>query len=116
MEILVSLHSRTSHLVRAPPQLNFFFAYPSFNGCAVFEVDDFQRLIFDNSQSSNNFSGKPKTVSHPTISQESLEQKSMFTFTLRTIYKVNGTDRYLPRQRKLPSCTVIPYLLHVRLI
>ena len=47
-------------------------------------VDNFQRLRF---------------CSLPTSSQERVKQESMFTFTftLRTIYEVNGTARYLER-------------------
>ena len=56
---------------------------PSPTTCAV---DDFQRLRFGNSQSPEKFTGKPKIVSHPTSSQEMLKQKSIFTFTLCTIY------------------------------
>ena len=59
-------------------------------------VDNLQRLIFGNSQSPDNFTGKPKKVSLPTSSQEIVKQKSMFTFTftLRTIYEVNGPSQY----------------------
>ena len=77
---LVSLHSRTFPLVRAHPYLTISLS-PTTCG-----VDNFQCLIFGNSRSPNKFTGKPKIVSHPTISQERLKKKSMFTFTLRTIY------------------------------
>ena len=78
--LLVSLNLRISPLVRAPPQLKI---PPSPNNRAV---DNFQRFIFGNSQSPDKFIGKPKIVSHPKISQKILKHKSMFTFTLRTIY------------------------------
>ena len=63
----------------------------------MYAVGNFQRLIFGNIQSPNKFTGKPKIVSLPTSSQESVKEKSMFmfTFTLRTIYEVNGTAWYL---------------------
>ena len=77
---LVILHSRPSYLVRAPPQLTLS---PLPTTCAV---DNFQRLIFGNSQSPDKFTGNTKKFSHPTSSQESLKHKSTFTFTLRTIY------------------------------
>ena len=77
---LVSLQSGTSPLVFKPPQLTL---YPSPTTSAV---DNFQNLGFDNSQSPDKFTGKPKIFSHPTISQERLKHKSMFTFTLLTIY------------------------------
>ena len=38
-------------------------------------VDDFQRLIFENSQSSDKFAWKPKIVSDPNISQERLKEQ-----------------------------------------
>ena len=85
----VSLQLRTSHLVCAPPQLKLS---PSPTTCAV---DYFQRLRFFNSRLLEKFTGKPKIVSHPTSSQEILKHKSTFTFTLRTIYEVNGTAQYL---------------------
>ena len=78
--ILVSSHSFTSPLVRAPPQLPISPS-PTTSG-----VDNFQHLIFGNSQSPDKFTGKPKIVSHPKSSQKSLKHKSTFTFTLRTIY------------------------------
>ena len=71
-------------------------------------VGNLQRLRFDNSQSPENFIGKPKTVSYLTSSQDSLKHKSPLTFTLHTIYKVNVTARYLPRQQKSPYWTIIP--------
>ena len=77
---LVILHSCTSLLVRAPPQLPLS---PSLTTCAV---DNFQRLIYGNSQSPNKFIGNPKIVSQKTSPQESLKHKSTFTFILRTIY------------------------------
>ena len=77
---LVILYSRTSPLVSAPPQLTCF---PSPTTCAL---DDIQRLIFDNSQLPDKFTGKPKIVSHPKSSQGSLKHKSTFTFTLLVIY------------------------------
>ena len=67
-------------MVRVPLQLTLL---PSPTTCGV---DDFQCLRFGNSQSPNKFTGKPKIVSHPTSTQESLKHKSTLTFTLRTIY------------------------------
>ena len=63
-------------------------------------VDNFQHLRFG---------------SLPTSSQESVKHKSTFTFTftLRTIYKVNGTARYL--KRCLPvtnNGSILAALLH----
>ena len=78
--LLVIMHSCTSSLVRAPPQLPL---YPSPTTCVVY---DFQHLIFGNSKSPDKFTGKPKIANHPTISQESLKHKSTFKFKLRTIY------------------------------
>ena len=69
-------------LVRAPPQLtHFHFTYHPFNGPGMCAVDNFQRLRF---------------CSLPTSSQESVKHKSTFTFTftLRTIYKVNDTGTW----------------------
>ena len=77
---LVSSYSCTSPLVGAPPQMTLS---PSPTTCAV---DDFQHLRFGNSQSPDKFTGKPKIVSHPTISKERLKHKPMLTFKLRTIY------------------------------
>ena len=77
---LVSSHSWTSPLVRAPNQLPLL---PSTTTCVV---DNFQSLRFGNIHSPNKFTGKPKIVSHPKSSQEILKQKSTFTFKLSTIY------------------------------
>ena len=85
----VILHSRPLPFEHAPPQLTL---PPSITTCAV---DDSQRLIFGNSQSPDKFTGKTKTVSHLTSSQESLKYKSTFTFILPTIYEVNGTAIYI---------------------
>ena len=81
---LVSLHSCTSPLVRAPPQLPL---YPS---PTTYAVDNFQHLVFGNSQSPDKFTGKPKT------------QINIYIYITHhlTIYKVNGTSQYLPRQKK----------------
>ena len=49
--------------------------YHPFNGCAVFAVEYFQRLIFGNSQLSDKFTGKPTIFSHPKSSQEILKQQ-----------------------------------------
>ena len=75
------------------------FTYHPFNGPGMCAVYNFQRLIFVNSQSPDKFTRKPKIVSLPTISQESLKHKSTFTLTfkLRKIYKVNGTTQYIER-------------------
>ena len=90
-----ALHLWFVHL----PNWNFSLAYHPFNGQVMCEVDNFQRLIFGNSRSPKNFTGKPKIVSLPTSSQESVKHKSTFTFkfTLRTIYKVNVTAWYIER-------------------
>ena len=83
---LVSSHSCTSPLVRAPPQLPLV---PSPTTCAV---DDFQRLIFGNSQPPDKFTGNPIT------------QINIYIYIAHhlPVYKVNGTARYLPRQPKIP--------------
>ena len=77
----------------------FPFTYHPFNGPSMCAVDNFQPLIFGNNQSPDKLTGKPKIASLPKILQESVKQKSTltFTFTLRTIYEVNGTARYLER-------------------
>ena len=81
------------------PTDTFPFTYHPFNGPGMCAVDNLQRLRFDNSQSPDKFTGKPKIVSLRTSSQESVKHTSTFTFTftLRTIYKVNGTARYIKR-------------------
>ena len=78
-----------------PPTDTPPFTYYPFNGPGMCAVYYFQRLRFGNSQSPENFTGKPKIVS----SQENLKHKSTFkfTFTLRTVYDVNGTALYLER-------------------
>ena len=90
--ILVSSHSCTSPLVRAPPQ------YKNLTSSTNYALDDSQRLRFVNSQSHKKFTGKPKIVSQPTSSQESLNYKSTFTFILRTIHpstrSMTQTDIY----------------------
>ena len=57
------------------PTETFPFNYHSFNGRTMCALDDFQCLIFENSQSSNKFTGKPKIFSDPTSSQKSLKQQ-----------------------------------------
>ena len=96
---LVSSRLGTSPLVRVPPQLTFPFTYHPFNGPGIYAVENFQFLRFVNSQSPDKLTGKPKIVSLPTSSHESVKHKSTFmlTFTLRTIYEVNGTAQYLER-------------------
>ena len=93
---LVISHLCASPLVRAPPQLPLS---PSSTTCAV---DNFQLLIFGNSQSPDKFTGKPTIVSHPTSSQEILKHKSTFTFTLRTIYP--STRSKLSQRRSARLC------------
>ena len=85
---LVSYHVCTSPLVRAPPQLTRF---PSPTPCAVEGV---QRLRFGNIQSTNKFTGKPKTknqhlhlncapsvrsMEQPNISYKSIYQRRVST-------------------------------------
>ena len=55
-------------------------------------VDNFKRLIFGKSQPPDKFTGKPKT------------QINIYIYIAHhlPIYEVNGTARYLPRQRKRP--------------
>ena len=117
---LVSLQSHTSPLVCAtPPTETSLFTFHPFNGRTMCTVDNFQQLWFGNSQSTNNFKGKPKIVSHPTSSQEILKQQiNVYIYIAHRlpIHKVNGTPWYLPRQRKNPYGTVIPATLHVWLI
>ena len=57
------------------PTDTFPLTYHPFNRRAMNTLDDFQRFIFGNIQSSENFTGKPKSVSHPTSSQEILKQQ-----------------------------------------
>ena len=75
------------------------FTYHPLNGPSMCAVDNLQCLRFGNSQSLNKFTGNPKTSILPTSSQESVKHKPMFTFTftLCTIYGVNGTAWYLER-------------------
>ena len=64
-------------------------------------VDNFQRLIFGNSWSPDKFTGKRKKII------------VIFTFTLRTIYEVNGTYQYLERiSLATDNDTIITALLH----
>ena len=79
------------------PTETFHFTYHPFNGPEMCAVDNFQRSIFGNSQSPEKFTGKPKIVSLPTSSQESVQQKytHTFTFKLCNIYEINSTDQYL---------------------
>ena len=91
---LVSSRLCISPLVCAPPPTDTsYFIYHPFNGPSMYTVDNFQCLRFGNSQSPDKFIGKPKIVSLPTSSHESVKHKSTFmlTFTLHTIYEVNGT-------------------------
>ena len=71
---LVSLRLCTSPLVCAPPQLTLSLHLPPLQRPIICAVDNFQRLIFGNSQSPDNFTGKPKIVSLPTSSQESVNR------------------------------------------
>ena len=77
----------------------FPFTYHPFNGPGMCAVENFQHLIFGNSKSTKNFTGKPKLVSLLKTSHERVKHKWTFTFkfTLRTIYEVNGTAWYLER-------------------
>ena len=72
------------------------FTYHPFNGTWICAVENLQRLRFGNSHSPEKFTWKPKIVSLPTSSQEIVKHKSIFTFTftLHTIYEVNGAARY----------------------
>ena len=63
------------------PTDTFPFAYHPFNGLDMCAVEDFQHLIFDNSQSPDKFTGKLKIVSHLKFSKQILKLKSMFTYT-----------------------------------
>ena len=73
---LVSSRLCTSTLVCAPPQLKIPPSLTTpFNGTGMWSVENFQRLIFGNSQSPDKFTGKPKIVSLPTSSQESVKHK-----------------------------------------
>ena len=71
------------------PTNTFPFTYHPFNVPSMCAVDNFQRLKYGNSRSPDKFTGEAKNI--PTSSQESVNQKSTFTFTftLRLIYKVN---------------------------
>ena len=77
---LLILHLCTSPLGTEPPQLTLF------SSPTTCMLDNFQRLIFGNSQSPNKFTGNPKTFSHLKISQERQKHKLMFTFTRPTVY------------------------------
>ena len=76
------------------------FTYQPFNVPGMCAEEKFQPWGFGNSWSPEKFTGKPKIVSLPTSSQESVKHKSLFTFTftLYTIYEVNGTAQY-PEKR-----------------
>ena len=80
------------------PKWHFPFTYHPFNVPRMCAVDNFQRLIFGNSQSSENFTRKPKIISLPKNSQESVKHKStfMFTFTLCNIYTLTTGARPVP--------------------
>ena len=82
-------------------------------------IEKIRRLIFDNSQSPDKLTGKPKIVSLPTSLQESVKHKSTFTFTfafaftLLTIYEVSGTSQYLERCfTATNNDTILATLLH----
>ena len=66
------------------PNWHFLLHLPDLQRPGIFVVDNSQRSRFG---------------SLPTSSQESVKKELtfMFTFTLRTIYEVNGTARYLER-------------------
>ena len=83
------------------PNWHFSLHLPPLQRPIIYAVDNFQRFRFG---------------SLPTSSQERVKQKSTFTFTFtfRTIYKVNGTARYL--ERYLPAtdneAILTLYLVH----
>ena len=77
---LMSSHSCASTFARATTQ---YTDLPSPTTCMV---EDFRRLRFVNIQSHKKFTGKPRIVSHPKSSQESLKHKSIFMFITRTIH------------------------------
>ena len=66
------------------PNWHFSLCLPPLQRPSIYTVDNFQQFRF---------------FSILTISQERVKQESTFTFTfiLQTIYKVNGTARYLKR-------------------
>ena len=101
---LVSLYSYTSLLVCATPQLTLL---NSPNTCLF---DDLQRLIFDNSQSPEKFTGEHKIFSHPTSSQESLKHKSTFTFTFRTIYPYTRSMAHPDISAYIENTQIRPYI------
>ena len=67
-----------------PPNWHFSLHLPTLKRPGICAVDNFRRFRFG---------------SLPTSSQERVKQESMFSFTctLRTIYEVNGTARYIER-------------------
>ena len=83
---LVSLHSCTSPLVCAPPQLSLSLSR------TICRLYDYQRFIFGNSNLYDRFTGNPKKYINIYI----------YIFPHLPIYEVNVTARYLPRQRKYP--------------
>ena len=77
------VHTCAPHLVFVHlTNWHFSLHLPTFQLRGICAVDNFQRFRFG---------------SHPTSSQEIVKQESTFTFifTLPTIYKVDGTARYL---------------------
>ena len=80
------------------PTDTFPFTYQPHNVPRMCKVVNFQRLRFDNSQSPDKYTGKPKIVSLPKNSKEGVKKRTfMFTFILRTIQKVNVTAQYIER-------------------
>ena len=64
------------------PNWHFSLHLPPLQRPGICAVENFQRFIFG---------------SLPTSSQERVKQELTFTFTLHTIYEVNGTSRYIER-------------------
>ena len=101
----------------ASPTDTFSFTYHP-----ICEVNDFQRLIFGNSQSYGKFTGKPKIVSHPTSSQESLKQQIKVYIYIAHHLRGQWHIHISPQTAKSPfldsySCpnTIRPYCLTTNL-
>ena len=82
--LLVSSCLCTSPLFMHLPNWHFLLHLPPLQRPGICAVDNFQRFRFG---------------SLPTSSQERVKQESTFTFTftLHTIYEVNGTAQYIER-------------------
>ena len=111
-----SLTHLTSGFYTYPTDTLNFTCHP-LNGPEMCAVDDFQCLIFGNSQSPHKFTGNPKIVSHPTSSQKILKQQIKIYICIVHHLRVNGTGQYLTRQRKnfldIYSCHMT-YPTHIR--